>query len=182
MKKGMKTRTIKMKKTDTAYSLFQECKKLFPAWCWDEKELKNITNDRNGKYEIKFKDCVEADEELKNTSANELKEKGIIGITLPERLKMELDFFKETGKHLDVENITLCSGSRLSDGFVPFVYWFVGGLRVHYFSPGIANGRLRSRQAVSSTSNLKSFNLDSFDLSQIKITIRGKNYGLVEEV
>src|SRR3990167_5339132 len=45
------------------------------------------------------------------------------GITLRERLLMEILYFKETGNHLDIKGWTICSGSRGSDGGVPDVYW-----------------------------------------------------------
>ena len=35
----------------------------------------------------------------------------------------ELEYFKKNGKHLDVDNITLCTGSRCSGGNVPGVGW-----------------------------------------------------------
>lgn len=43
------------------------------------------------------------------------------GITLRERLLLELAYFDETGDHLDVKGVTFCSGSRYSDGYVPRV-------------------------------------------------------------
>lgn len=59
-----------------------------------------------------FKKNVEADEELKNLSANDLEKRGGEYITLRERLIMELEYFKATGKHLDIYNVTLCAGSQ----------------------------------------------------------------------
>ena len=158
----MKKRKLKMKSTDTAWSLYQECQALFPCWCWNEEELKTVTNDRQGDYEIEFNDTVEADEDLKNMSADNLKEKGIVGITLPERIKFELDYFKKTGKHLNIQSWTLCSGSRCSDGDVPGVGWSDCKMRVSWHSPDGAYGNLRSRQAVSKPCNL---NLEYSDTS-----------------
>ena len=45
-------------------------------------------------------------------------------MTLLERLILEVKYFTETGKHLDVKGVTLCTGSRNSDGNVPYVDWF----------------------------------------------------------
>lgn len=111
------------------------------------------TNDRdpnNGSYAISFKRTIEADEENKNLSANQLEKQGHKGITLLERLLLELGYFLATNQHLDVENITLCSGSRHSDGSVPCVYWYSDYRRVHvyWYNPGNADRYLRSRSVV----------------------------------
>ncbi len=110
------------------------------------------TNDRdpnNGSYRIGFSRTIEADEANKNLSANVLKEKGQKGITLLERLLLELGYFLATGKHLDEKNVTLCSGSRGSGGFVPSAYWDGGKFKVGWCSPGRSDGGVRSRSAVS---------------------------------
>lgn len=102
-------------------------------------------------YAIWIRDVVEADEDNKNLSANQLKKQGIEGVTLMERLLYELIYFTETGKHLDVENWTLCSGSLNSGGGVPGVYWDADrrGLRVGWFDPDRRSDRLRARAVVS---------------------------------
>lgn len=113
------------------------------------------TNDRDpnrdGSYAISFLRTIEADEENKNKSANVLAQGGHKGITLLERLLMELGYFLTTGQHLDVKNITLCAGSRDSDGNVPGVYGSSGarGVYVGCCSSGHAGGSLRSRSVVS---------------------------------
>ncbi|MDI6602687.1 MAG: hypothetical protein QME57_01015 [Patescibacteria group bacterium] len=139
----------------TPQRLYNECNKFFCCWKWTHKNLDEIIwskrTAKDGAYAVWFQDVVEADENLKNLSADELKEKGIPGITLEERFLMGLKYFEETEKHLDVENWTLCSGSRYSNGLVPRVYWsqgfrkllVVGWCRSDYSLP-----RLRSRQAV----------------------------------
>jgi len=138
----------------TPQSAYDKCAGLFPCWKWMDENLDIVVlSDRlakDGAYAIWIRDRVEADEELKSLSANQLKEKSIVGITLEERLIYELKYFKETGKHLDINNWTLCSGSRYCDGSVPWVDWGVGdGLSVHWYVPGVANDLLRSRQVVS---------------------------------
>ncbi|MBU1159674.1 hypothetical protein KKD04_00640, partial [Patescibacteria group bacterium] len=106
---------------------------------------------KDNAYAIRVRNVVEADEEFKNLSANQLKEQNIPGITLEERLIYEIKFFKETGKHLDIQNITLCAGSRYVDGDVPYVRWSpsYGELRVLWYVPGPRNDYLCARQAVS---------------------------------
>ena len=137
--------------------LYAKCNKLFNCWRWTESNFDQIVtqNERavrfNSGYAIWVKDEVEADEDLKNLSANDIKGKGIATETLAERLIHELKFFDETGKHLDIDNVTLCSGSRYGDGDVPSVYWdsYDGRMSVRRYSPGNAYGLLRSRQVVS---------------------------------
>jgi len=137
----------------TLQRLYDNCVKLCPCWKWTDDDLDKIVQSertaKDGTYAVWFRDVVEADEELKNLSANDLKEKGIPGITLEERLLMELKYFKETGNHLDIKSWTLCSGSRCSDGRVPGVSWYSGRLGVDWCRPGGAGGSLRSRRAVS---------------------------------
>ena len=137
----------------TLQRLYDNCVKLCPCWKWTDDDLDKIVQSertaKDGTYAVWFRDVVEADEELKNLSANDLKEKGIPGITLEERLLMELKYFKETGNHLDIKSWTLCSGSRCSGGGVPYVDWRSDGLEVDWYRPGGAGGSLRSRRAVS---------------------------------
>lgn len=130
---------------------------LFGCWKYTSANLdETVTkNDRDpnhdGAYAIWVRERVEADEEWKNKSADQLRERSVPGITLLERLLYELKFFKETGRHLDVKNVTLCSGSRCRDGLVPGVYFyeFNGKVYVSRFSPGLADVNLRSREVVS---------------------------------
>lgn len=136
----------------TPQGIFGKCKELFPSWRWSSEDLDKIVNSErtaeNGAYAVWTRDQVEADEELKNLSANGLKERNIPGITLEERLLYELKYFREASKHLDVRNITLCAGSRYSDGLVPLVFWFSDLLKVGWYHPDNYDGLLRSRRAV----------------------------------
>lgn len=140
---------LEMKSYMTARYLFEECNKLFPVWIYDENKLDKATSDRKGDYTVYFKNVQEADEENKNLSANDCKEKGIVGITLEERLLLEIEYFKKTGDHLDINNWTLCSGSRHSDGSVPFVGWYSGvrGVDVRWLHPDDAYDFLCARSA-----------------------------------
>lgn len=120
--------------------------------CWKYTDnLDSITSDRNPTqaYAIWLRNRVEADEELKNLSANQLKEKAISGITLLERLLYELKFWDENHTHLDIQSITLCSSSRGPDGFVPCVCWDDSKLRVRWCGRFSAYEDLRVRVVVS---------------------------------
>lgn len=129
------------------------CAKAFPCWRYaDDLNEAVPTNDRdpkNGAYAIWIRDRVEADEELKNLSADTLTERNIKGITLLERMLFELKYFSETKKHLDTGNWTLCNGSRNSDGDVPSARWLDGKFWVYYSSSDYHCPGLRSRKAVS---------------------------------
>lgn len=116
-----------------------------------DKEVTNNVRTPNQSYAIRLRERQEADEELKSTSADQLKRQGINCITLLERLVYELKYYSETNEHLDIINWTLCTGSRDSGGDVPRVYWDSDSckLRVHWYDPGLANDYLRARQAVS---------------------------------
>lgn len=138
---------LEMKDYMTPRYLWEECKKLFPCWIYDEKFLDTITSERKGNYTIYFKSVQEADEENKNLSAKDLEVKGIKGITLEERLLLEIEYFKKTGKHLDTNSWTLCSGSR-ADGSVPGAAWDCGKFSVGWNHPGSRYDDLRARSAV----------------------------------
>lgn len=148
-------RLLVIAKGMTPQKLYDKCAATFPSWKWTDTNLDEIVvSDRtakNGAYAIWVRDRVEADEELKNLSANQLKELKISGITLEERLIYELKYFKETGKHLDIQNVTLCSGSRYRDGHVSRVHFspVTGKVYVSHYHPDNYDDVIRSRQAVS---------------------------------
>lgn len=132
--------------------LYDKCQELFPCCKQMEKPLNKVLNPditSKGTHLAFFRDRIEADEELKNLSAEDLKEKNIQAITLKQRLVMEINYFTRTGNHLDVQNITLCAGSLCFDGLVPVVHWDDGKMRVDWDYSVSRSGHLRSRQAVS---------------------------------
>lgn len=153
-KKGF-DRLIVVAQGMTPQRLYDKCRELFPCWKWTDRNLDDIVQSertaKDGPYAVWFRDTVEADEDLKNLSANDLKKKDIPGITLEERLLMELKYFKETGDHLDIVNVTLCAGSRFSDGGVPRAGWLpdVREFSVRWYRPEGSYAILRSRRAVS---------------------------------
>src|SRR3989344_2224068 len=110
------------------------------------------TSDRTadkGPYAVWVRDLQEADEELKNLSATMLTEQSIAGITLTERLLLEIAYHQETKQHLDTGNWTLCSGSRYSGGGVPDVLWGDDELEVLWNCSDNRHSRLRSRAVVT---------------------------------
>lgn len=152
--------------------IMQECRELFDVYSWlDDKELDKQFPAPKKITIHKFKANIEADENLKNLSADDLKKKKIKGITLRERLLLELQYFKTTGEHLDIDNITLCSGSRYSDGSVPDVYWssFFRRLYVGGYGSDVTYPNLRAREQFP-------LNLESCNLGEDMIEIDGKSY------
>ncbi len=137
----------------TPNQAFEACQKHFNCWRYTEDldEATKGLNDREPTehYAIWVRDRIEADEELKGLSANQLKDRNIHGITLLEREIYELKRWSEAGDHLDKENNTLCNGSRSSDGDVPFVGWLGGEMSVGWDDPRDADVGLRSRAVVS---------------------------------
>lgn len=146
-------RLIVIAKGFTPRQVFEICQKNFPCWCY-AGDLDKKTQGRNDRepidhYAIWVRERREADEELKNLSAEDLEKKNIKGITLLERLLLELKFWDETGEHLDVKNITLCAGSRYSNGNVPNADWNDGRFKVNWSGPWDGLLRVRARVAVS---------------------------------
>lgn len=118
-----------------------------------DKEVTKTVNrpDITDNYVIHVKATIEADPENANQSANERKKKGCQDITLLERLLLELAYFLATGEHLDVENWTLCSGSRDSRDAVPYVRFSLAHpwVRVRSWVVTYRHGNIRSRSVVS---------------------------------
>jgi hypothetical protein len=131
---------------------FDACKKQFgKTWRYadDLNTVRDFVNRPEGPYVVWVKANVEADPELANTSARQIEECKLNTLTLRERLVLELKYFDETKGHLDINNWTLCAGSRCADGFVPHVHWLDVRLRVGWYHVHNAHPRLRARAAVS---------------------------------
>jgi hypothetical protein len=146
-------RLLVVAKGMTPQHLFDRCAELFPSWKYADKNLDEvIKSDRtsqNGHYAVWVRDRVEADEENRKLSANDLKVRGGDEITAEERMLYELKFFKETGQHLDKTNWTFCAGSRDSYGNVPYACWCSDGFGVYWSCASHCSDGLRSRSVVS---------------------------------
>jgi len=100
----------------TMRTLFDKCNEMFGIWKYfkgeiDDNFVQSQRSAAKGAYAIWTKDAIGPDEELKNISKKEFGAKAFCGMTLPERLLMELKFNNETGDHLDAGSATVCSGS-----------------------------------------------------------------------
>mgnify|MGYP001597207055 CR=1 FL=1 len=103
---------------------------------------------KDGSYAILVRNRVEADEENKNLSADDVAEKQMSTETILERIIHELFHHWKTGKHLDVSNWTLCSGSRYSGGHVPLARWHGVRFALDWTLLAYRSEHLRSRVAV----------------------------------
>lgn len=134
--------------------IFRKARKFYNV-SLDEVIVKNERSNKDGAYAIWVRDRREADGIHNNKSANQVASKKLKTETCLERLVHGLKYFRETGKHLDVQTITLCSGSRCSNGHVPRVHWYGDwygghdGLFVCWYVPVPAVDGLRSREVVS---------------------------------
>lgn len=130
------------KKTKSEYFEITECphlktsdilnllKSKFPVWSYylDGQLDKDFPAPKETTVRY-FKKSIEPDQETLGLSVREFENRfsSSTGITLRERLLMELSYFEETGNHLDIKGITFCSGSRYSGGRVPGVYFSSDG-------------------------------------------------------
>lgn len=126
----------------------------FKVWLYIEnldQNVRDVVARPTGPYCVLLRDRVEADDELKNKSAEWIERKGIDTLTLKERLLLEAWYFWKYHKHLDIENATLCAGSRNVSGYVPYVVWSSANdkLLVRYYNPQAAHDGLRARAAVA---------------------------------
>ncbi|MFH1145607.1 MAG: hypothetical protein V1707_01435 [bacterium] len=135
----------------THNGLVKIMRKYFSVCSWTEN-LDSVMVDYSKRDKIDHAvwvlDTVEADEKLKNLSANVLEKKKISCVTLKERLLDEFMFWDTNGNYLDVKNMTLCAGSRYSDGRVPHVDCHDGEVDVSRGNPDDASDCSRGRAAV----------------------------------
>lgn len=146
------TRLIIVLKGLSLNNVYEACQRHFKCWRYtdnldqaiQENERKNTDS-----YAIWVRDTVEADEVHKNKSAEMIKKEKLKTETVLERMIHELKYFLESGKYLDINNVTLCSGSRYSDGGVPIIIWSDGGFWVRWYYTGNRSGSIRSREVIS---------------------------------
>lgn len=123
--------------------------------CWKsydnlDKEIKLNKQTSAKHYAIWIRDGIEPDEEFRGQSTEDADPNMDIGMTFLEREILEIAYFSETSKHLDIEGVTFCSGSRYTDGDVPSFCWDTDDSRVgtYVYSVGHSNLRYGIRRAV----------------------------------
>jgi hypothetical protein len=138
----------------TIERVLAQCQKYFKVWRWTNDDLDKLTESvrsaADGLYAVWVRDRVEADEEHKNKSYNDLQKAGVPGITLLEYVLLHLQHYRVTGQHPDASNITLCTGSLYRGGGVSRAYWHpgFGKFCVSWYDRGHAPPYLRCREAV----------------------------------
>lgn len=136
----------------TLNQVYDRMSKAFKCWKYaDDLDASVTKNARDTKetYAIWVRVGVDPDEKYLGKSTNQADPDMKVGVTLMERMLLEIAFFDETGKHLDVVGWTLCTGSRDSDGCVPSVYLDDDEVRVYWSYPGDSGTQSGLREAVS---------------------------------
>ncbi len=150
--KGEFTRLIIVLQGLSLNSVYDACQRHFKCWRYTEdldRAIRKNERSNTTSYAIWVRDTVEADEVHKNKSAKMIVEEGLKTETVLERMIHELKYFLESGKHLDINNVTLCSGSRSSDGGVPGIGWVDGGFRVDWYRTDDRNVSICSRGVIA---------------------------------
>jgi hypothetical protein len=130
----------------TPERIFWSLKRRMPASkYWDDLDGAVSVRKTEKAYAVWVRDRVEADEELKNKSANDLGDSANC-IALEERLLLEIAYFRERGNNLDIVSSTLCAGSHFSQGSIPTVGYRGGAVYVGWEDPGNAEDFLRVRE------------------------------------
>lgn len=165
--------------------IMQQLRDKFTVWTYyDDKELDKqflVPKQETIRY---FLDSQEPDTDTLGLSTNQVAEKysDKSGITLRERLLLELAYFEKHGEHMDIKGITFCSGSRNSDGYVPSVYWYPSSQEVEvgwcYLDDAHAEYGVRS--AVSLTT-LTSFPSELSDEQAIE-HLKAQGYKVTKEI
>jgi hypothetical protein len=146
-------RLIVVAKGITIDNVYGVCAKLFSCRRYaDELDARLVKDDRDpvlGSYAVWVRDMSEADEGTRRFSANDLAEQKFAGITLLERLLLELVCFEESEGHLDLKFRTLCSGSRFAGDAVPTVYTLGGRLKISSVYVGDRCDDLGARKVIA---------------------------------
>jgi hypothetical protein len=101
-------------------------------------------------YAVWVRDAVEPDQEHLGKKPFKVDPDAKIGITLIERILLEIDYFRETGKVLDERGLTFCSGSRKSSNKIPVMARDMdGALRIDWYSPEYCQDKWGIRSVVS---------------------------------
>lgn len=131
--------------------IFLKCMENFPSCLSEQVNLEQIKSQRsgiNGTYAIWCRNTIETDNDLRGLSTDDLKRKAMYCITLEERMLLELKYYNETAKHMDMNYTTLCAGSRSNRGFVPCVHRLMNFLSIFEKNPADSNSDIGSRQVI----------------------------------
>jgi hypothetical protein len=146
-----KTITITERPDKKTSEILAICGAKFPVWSYyDDARLDRdfpAPKEANVRHFLKEQ---ETDKETLGLSVREAEAKGFTnGITIRERMLLELAYFEETGQHMDIKGITFCSGSRYSGGGFVSAYWHDGRFRVGWCALDDSRSDYGVRSAVS---------------------------------
>lgn len=146
--------------------IINEMEGLFKVWHYLSKEELDEQFPPPEKITTRyFLSSVEPDLETMGKSAIEA-DPNQTGISIRERMLMEIQYFKKTGEHLDIKGWTICTGSRYAGGGVPRVYWdpCIADVHVDWCSLDYSHPLYGLRSAIlpsSLPSSLNSLSLES---------------------
>ena len=136
------------------------CDMIFAAWNFNKWKWMDVSIDAKldmtrearsgiGSYLVRVQNGIEPDSQYLGKNTRQADPDGTIGITLKERMLLELWHYEQTSKHLDLRGVTFCSGSRYQGGDVPSVYLDRDGyVCVGRYGIGRSDGGYGVREAV----------------------------------
>jgi signal peptidase I len=118
-----------------------------------DKVIKNHNRPLNKNYVVIFENNIASDRWYMDLSANDLEKRGVVGITLLERLLLEILYYQKTFNHLEGETSTLCAGSRNADNNTFNVFWNsdLGKVHVDVVRPSQYWHTMRTRAVIASS-------------------------------
>lgn len=155
--------------------IMQRLRDKFSVWSYyDDQQLDQQFPAPEKETARHFLDSQEPDAETLGLSTKEVSKKHPDGqgITLRERMLLELAYFEKHGEHLDIKGITFCSGSRHSDGFVPYMGWSSDDreVEVSWYSLDVSDAWCGVRSCISIDKEVQLGNENYTDKQGFNIT------------
>ncbi len=100
-------------------------------------------------YAIRHSGLAEAEATYAGKSANWIAQNKIKTMTRKEQMIFALYYYWKNNARIDVEQITYCTGSRYTNGGVPYVNWFGDNLSSNWIDPSAARDMWRPRPVLA---------------------------------
>lgn len=182
----MKTIIITERPDKKTSELLSLCKAKFTVWSYyNDERLDADFPAPNEVTKRAFQASQEPDSATLGLSVNKAESLGFKdGITLRERILLELAYFQETGNHLDVKGWTLCSGSRHSGGSVPGADWDDGKFRISWYNldSSYSDGGIRSAVTLESFPSFPSGEKDNAVLDSAIQVVKEAGYVVYKQM
>jgi hypothetical protein len=154
------SRLIVIAKGITSELAYTACKQLFNCDKFhfneaslDEVITHNTRTAARDSYAVRTRDSVEPDVKYRGWSAQDIMDRGVVGITLTERLILGAKVFMESGELLDRDYETLCTGSKDERGSIVRVTLIDCGGKpttdVAWIEPSYARSDLSTREVIA---------------------------------